>query len=78
MADSQQADTPPPQSKEEMVTEKPVIKPLSAIAHRMFHPPKLERNTPAWNIKYKLQKLEEKRKRRPVVRTPSPRKVDSR
>ncbi|GBO33232.1 hypothetical protein AVEN_90227-1, partial [Araneus ventricosus] len=40
MADTQQVDAPP-ETKDE-AKEKPVIKPLSAIAHRMFHPPKLE------------------------------------
>ncbi|GFR29033.1 hypothetical protein TNCT_277871 [Trichonephila clavata] len=41
MADSQQVETSALHKEE--AKDKPPIKPLSAIAHRMFHPPKLER-----------------------------------
>ncbi|GFX84421.1 uncharacterized protein TNCV_4135311 [Trichonephila clavipes] len=42
MADSQQIETSALHKEE--AKDNPPIKPLSAIAHRMFHPPKLERN----------------------------------
>ncbi|CAL1279333.1 unnamed protein product [Larinioides sclopetarius] len=53
MADNQQLDAPL-QTKDE-AKEKPIIKPLSAIAHRMFHPPKLERKHSSGDLHSRLK-----------------------
>ncbi|XP_035210057.1 tumor protein p53-inducible protein 11-like isoform X1 [Stegodyphus dumicola] len=52
MSDTHQKNVQPP---EKGVKEAPVIKPLSAIAHRMFHPPKLERKHSSGDLHSRLK-----------------------